>query len=223
MEAGDGGQGIAWSDDGVTFHRESTTVGVLSGGKSKAAAKWESHVVYQPNVVIANDTVYDFYNAAGVNEYGRNTEESGFATLPLSELPGIDHAANKSLWARDARSPVIKSGPPGAADTAMASDSKVFWDAAQAVWVMWYFGLGDGTHGHADIMIAFSKDLFKWDKDERPLYKAGGHPNGIDAEHAHKISIIYDSKGVGYLYYTAVGPKGRGIALLTSEPLTTVM
>jgi hypothetical protein len=78
MEAGDGGQGIAWSDDGVTFHRESTTVGVLSGGKSKAAAKWESHVVYQPNVVIANDTVYDFYNAAGVNEYGKSAEESGF-------------------------------------------------------------------------------------------------------------------------------------------------
>ena len=57
------------------------------------------------------------------------------------------------------------------------------------------------------------------DKDERPLYRAGGHPDGIDAQHAHKISIIYDDKGVGYLYYTAVGPKGRGIALLTSEPL----
>ena len=59
-EAGDGGEGIAWSDDGVSWNRESETVGILSGGNSKAAAKWESRVVYQPNVVIANDTVWDF-------------------------------------------------------------------------------------------------------------------------------------------------------------------
>jgi hypothetical protein len=57
MEAGDGGQGVAWSDDGVTWHRESPTVGALSGAKS-TAAKWESHVVYQPNVVIDGETVY---------------------------------------------------------------------------------------------------------------------------------------------------------------------
>ena len=68
------------------------------------------------------------------------------------------------------------------------------------VWVMFYFGVGAGTGGHADILIAFSKDLIHWDKDEDPLYRAGGHPDGIDAEHAHKISIIYDDKGIGYLY-----------------------
>ena len=44
----------------------------------------------------------------------------------------------------------------------MASDPKVFWDEQQGVWVMFYFGSGDGTHGHADIMIAFSKDLVAW-------------------------------------------------------------
>jgi hypothetical protein len=53
-----------------------------------------------------------------------------------------------------------------------------------------------------------------------PPLKAGGHPNGIDSNHAHKISLIYDDQGVGYLYYTAVGGKGRGIALLTSKPLS---
>ena len=31
--------------------------------------------------------------------------------------------------------------------------------------------------------------------------------------------MIYDDNGVGYLYYTAVGVKGRGIALLTSKPM----
>ena len=179
------------------------------------------------------------------------------ATLPLSEIPGIDHALNKSLWQRDGRSPVIASGPPGSCDSRMASDPKVFWDEEQQVYVMFCacalsfmlllclrplkvpsslisavvrsrnvcadFGCGDGTHGKCDIMIAFSLDLIKWDKDERPLYKAGGHPNGIDANFAHKVSIIYDQDtGVGYLYYTAVSyPHGRGIALLTSKPLST--
>lgn len=100
----------------------------------------------------------------------------------------------------------------------MASDPKVFWDEQQKVWVMFYFGLGDGTHGHADIMVAFSNDLVHWDKDDEPLYRAGGHPMGIDSTHAHKISIVYDAEGTGYMYYTAVGPKGRGIALLTSKP-----
>jgi hypothetical protein len=86
----------------------------------------------------------------------------------------------------------------------MASDPKVFYDSEQEVWTMFYFGVGAGTGGHADILIAFSKDLIHWDKDEFPLYRAGGHPDGIDAEHAHKISIIYE-KGIGYLYCKHVG------------------
>jgi hypothetical protein len=117
------------------------------------------------------------------------------------------------------RSPLIPSGAAGAYDTAMASDPKVFYDDELQCWVMFYFGLGDGSAGHADIMMARSHDLVAWEKDPVPLYKAGGHPNGIDSQHAHKISMIYDRAGVGYMYYTAVGGKGRGIALLTSRPL----
>ena len=101
----------------------------------------------------------------------------------------------------------------------MASDPKVWWDDGMGHFVMFYFGLGGGTHGHADIMIARSSDLLVWEKDPVPLYEAGHHPSGIDGDHAHKISLIYDSDGVGYMYYTAVGSKGRGIALLTSKPV----
>ena len=36
-------------------------VPIVSGGNSRAAAKWESRTVYQPNVAILDDTVYDFY------------------------------------------------------------------------------------------------------------------------------------------------------------------
>ncbi len=107
--------------------------------------------------------------------------------------------------------------PPPVACVLVALE-QVFWDADQGVWVMFYFGLGDGTGGHADILVAFSRDLLTWERDPEPLYKAGGHPAGIDSQYAHKVSIIYHD-GVGYLYYTAVGPAGRGIALLTSQPV----
>ena len=52
----------------------------------------------------------------------------------------------------------------------MASDPKVFWDSKQQVWVCMYVCLGDSSGGHADICIAFSKDLIRWDKEDTPLY-----------------------------------------------------
>ena len=97
-EAGNGGQGMAQSADGVVWDRisEATPVRllgrrvrvyglstpaaglsqVLSGG-SAALAPWEQSVVYQPFLLEVNGTFYDFYNAAGTNEYGKPAEESG--------------------------------------------------------------------------------------------------------------------------------------------------
>mmetsp|Transcript_14564 Transcript_14564/g.43111 ORF Transcript_14564/g.43111 Transcript_14564/m.43111 type:complete len:502 (-) Transcript_14564:89-1594(-) len=215
-EAGDGGQGIASSIDGVTWARVSDTIPIAPGGSS-ALPPWESRTVYEPFVVAVNGTLWDFYNAAGINEFGAPAEETGLQTLPVAQLPGIDVAGNRSMWVQHPSTPLLPSGPPGTPDTKMASDPKVFYDTNQSVWICLYVCLGDSTGGHADICIAFSTDLIHWDKDETPLYRAGGHPAGIDAEHAHKVSLAYDADGVGYLYYTAVGSKGRGIALITSK------
>jgi hypothetical protein len=215
-ESGNGGEGLAWSNDGGdSWHRASETIPFVPGGGSGSAA-WEDAVVYQPNLLVANATVFDFYNAAGTNARGAYAEQSGVASVSLGDFPGID--GNTSLWRQSASNPVLPSGPPGSFDTRMASDPKVWWDDELGCWIMFYFGLGDGSAGHADIMIARSDDLLSWEKDPAPLYTAGGHPAGIDAQHAHKISLLYH-EGTGYLYYTAVGPKGRGIALLTSKPL----
>ena len=69
-------------------------------------------------------------------------------------------------------------------------------------------------------MVAFSRDLVHWTADPVPLYKAGGNPSGLDATYAHKISLAYNLKnGAFYLFYCAVGNKGRGIGLLTSKPV----
>lgn len=228
----------------------------------RGAANWERDILYQPNLIQVNSTMYDFYNAHGVNQYNQPAEESGVAYIAAELFPGIN--GSTSLWTRYPESPgmcllekmlpcshkhhstkrepvrsrvpdtpglsvgwekrqhtmlrkcltglhvtdrlglatlyptiaVIKSGPPGSYDTKMASDPKVWFDEEQGVYVMFYFGLGDASDGHADIMIAFSTDLFTWQKDPEPLYKAGGHPMGIDKQYAHKISLIYHN-GIG--------------------------
>jgi len=64
-----------------------------------------------------------------------------------------------------------------------------------------FFGVDKSNHAH--IMIAFSHDLYHWMVDENPLYKAGGHPLGLDKEYAHKISLVWNHiKNVGSCFIT---------------------
>ena len=104
---------------------------------------------------------------------------------------------------------------PGGYDAQFASDPKVFRDGDH--WVMFYFGVGPGG---AHIMAACSRDLQHWTSHPEPLYKAGGHPGGLDRQYAHKISLVHNpANDTFYLYYCAVGNKGRCIGLLTSRTL----
>ena len=69
-------------------------------------------------------------------------------------------------------------------------------------------------------MMAFSRDLHHWNADPNPIYKAGQHPDGLDKQHAHKISLVYNSANdTFYMYFCAVGEAGRGIGLITSKKL----
>jgi hypothetical protein len=70
-------------------------------------------------------------------------------------------------------------------------------------------------------MVAFSRDLYSWQVDPEPLYKAGGNPSGIDGRYAHKISLVWNPEDeTYYMFYCAVDEKGtRGIGLITSNPL----
>ena len=107
--------------------------------------------------------------------------------------------------------------------TFQASDPKVFWDAQQRVWVLFYFCNGAFAKpfaGGANICVAFSEDQKSWAKSSSPIYAHGGHPKGYDADHAHKVWLTaHPRTGVLYLYYTGVFRGGRGILLLTSEPI----
>lgn len=145
-------------------------------------------------------------------------EESGIATLAIADAPGVGVSATDSKWQRSAANPVLTDGNATSYHKQMTSDPKVYWDEQQEVWVCFFFG--GVKDGHAVIMAAFAMDLGgPWTVDEEPLYKAGGHPLGIDAQHAHKVSVIYDQASDRLvMFYTAVGPEGRGITALSSKP-----
>ena len=197
MELRPGYEGVAVSEDGLTWRRAKNAP-ILSV-KDKDCGTWEKDCIYQPWLVEHGGRFYNFYNAAR----GPVEQTGGAASTNLLD------------WKRYPHNPII-CVRPGGYDSIFCSDPKVFRDGDH--WVMFYFGNGkDGVH----IMAAFSRDLLHWTSHPEPLYKSGGHPNGLDSDCAHKVSLVYNpANGRFYLYYCAVGNKGRCIALLTSRPLT---
>ncbi|MBI5835306.1 MAG: hypothetical protein HZB16_23610 [Armatimonadetes bacterium] len=191
-----GYEGVAVSDDGLTWRRahDAPTLSIHQAD----VAPWEKDCIYQPWLVAHEGRFYDFYNAAN-----GGTEQSGVAFS--------DDLLN---WKRHPGNPVVRN-TPGAYDADFASDPKVYRDGDH--WTMFYFGVG---RGGAHIMLAFSRDLLSWTKDPTPIYLAGGNPSGLDRQYAHKTSLVYNpANDTYYLFYNAVGDKGRGIGLITSRPL----
>jgi len=117
-------------------------------------------------------------------------------------------------WKRFEGNPIVRNRP-GGYDEKFCSDGKVFRDGDH--WVMFYFGVG---RGGAHIMVAFSRDLLHWTAHPEPLYRAGGHPGGLDNQYAHKISLVYSpANDTFYMHYCATGNRGRCIGLITSRPV----
>ena len=191
-----GYEGVACSLDGLAWERARDS-SILSIYEPDCGV-WEKDCIYQPWLAEQKGAFYDFYNAAD-----GGIEQSGLAT-----------STDLLHWTRYAGNPIVRN-TPGGYDENFASDPKVFRDGDH--WTMFYFGVG---HGGAHIMVAFSRDLLNWTVDPEPLYKAGGNPSGLDRTYAHKISLVYNKKNdTFYLYYCAVGDKGRGIGLITSKVL----
>ncbi|KAL9181743.1 hypothetical protein ACHAXT_012086 [Thalassiosira profunda] len=202
-----GAQGLASSEDGITWKRENDE-SILSIYGPGVVGEWESASIYQPWLVEHEGTYYNFYNAKKMPEW---IEQIGLAT-----------SNDLHNWTRHEENPVLRVGRRTDAalndgyNTQFASDAKVFYDPECSAWVMFYFGVGKGG---AHIMIAFSKDLIHWVRDPTPLYTAGANPSGLDKEYAHKISLVCQDE-TWYLFYCAVGDAGRGIGLITSRPLS---
>ncbi len=191
-----GYEGVACSEDGIHWTRAKQQY-ILSIHEPEVGT-WEKDCIYAPWLVEHQGKFYNFYNAAN----GR-VEQIGLA---LS-----DDLLN---WTRYAGNPLIRNRAD-CEDARMAADGKVWRDGDH--WVMFYFGL---KQDHAHVMAAFSRDLLHWTARREPLYRAGGHPEGLDARHAHKISLVFNPQNkTWYMFYNAVGKKGRGIGLITNKPL----
>jgi hypothetical protein len=193
-----GYQGVAVSGDGLLWQRAKDDC-ILSV-HDPDVAEWERHCIYQPWLVEHSGKFHDFYNAKHMPDW---TEQIGLAT-----------SDDLFTWERYQGNPILRVRS-GGYDEKFCSDGKVYRDGDH--WLMLYFGVG---HGGAHIMAAFSRDLHHWSAHPQPLYRAGGHPGGLDARHAHKVSLVYraDSETF-YMHYCAVGARGRGIGLITSQPL----
>mgnify|MGYP000398041210 CR=1 FL=1 len=195
-----GGQGLARSDDGRTWDRAADEA-VLSVYQSDCE-DWEGSCIYQPWLVEHDGRFYDFYNAAE-----GSVEQIGLAT-----------SSDLYSWERYEENPIVSTGPTASYNEQFSADPKVYRDGDH--WVMLFYGVG---RGGAHIMAAFSRNLRNWVVNPEPLYEAGGHPDGLDSEHAHKVSLVFDpDQEIHYMFYNAVGEEGRGIGLLTSEPLDGV-
>ncbi len=192
-----GGQGVAVSRDAILWERKLQDP-ILSIFQEDVK-EWEKDCIYLPWLVEHEGRYYNFYNAAN----GKH-EQMGLAT-----------SEDLWSWTRFPDNPVIANGPEASYHQVFCADGKVFRDEDH--WVMIFFGVG---RGGAHIMAAYSYDLVQWTVDPEPLYKAKGHPNGLDSQYAHKVSILWNPENeTFYMFYNAVGDKGRGIGLLTSKPL----
>lgn len=192
-----GYEGVASSVDGITWQRAKEEP-VLSVHQADCGA-WEKSCIYQPWLVEHEGKYYNFYNAAK-----GSIEQMGLA---LSD--------DLLAWHRYADNPVIPNGPQDSFNETFSSDGKVFRDGDH--WICFFFGVG---RGGAHIMVAHSRDLHHWTVDPEPLYTANGNPSGLDKKYAHKISLVWNpGNQTYYLFYNAVGNKGRGIGLITSKPI----
>ena len=198
-----GFQGLACSNDGINWRREHDE-SILSIHGPGEVSRWEKDSIYQPWLVEHDGIYYNFYNAKQMPEW---IEQIGLAT---------SQNFLEEEWERHDDNPIIGVSK-GGFDTQFCSDPKVFWDDTEKHWVMFYYGVGRGA---AHIMVAFSRDLIHWVRDDTPLYQAGGNPSGIDKHYAHKVSVVYNPRNeTYYMFYCAVGENGRGIGLITSKPL----
>ncbi len=193
-----GYEGVASSVDGKSWKRAQDEP-ILSVHQ-KDCGQWEKDCIYQPWLLEHEGRYYNYYNAAEGSV----------------EQMGLAFSDDLLSWKRHAHNPVIPNGPKGSYNEKFSSDGKVFRDRDH--WICIFFGVGKGG---AHIMAAHSRDLHNWTVDPEPLYKSGGNPSGLDRRYAHKISLVWNpANETFYMFYNAVGNKGRGIGLITSKSIT---
>jgi predicted GH43/DUF377 family glycosyl hydrolase len=185
-EAGPAAIGLCWSDDLAHWELEEPCI----RSSDPDAGAWERGGLYKSCLVEHTGRFHLFYNAKT-------------AEPPHDEQTGLATSDDLKTWRRHPANPLVRNGGPEAFDHRFASDPCVLRLGEQ--WAMFYYGLA--ADGHARDGVALSDDLIAW-------RKAGvtvdvGPPGSIDAQYAHKPSVI-TRDGRLYHYYCAVAPAQPG-------------
>ncbi|NLO83390.1 MAG: hypothetical protein GX094_10120 [Clostridiales bacterium] len=208
-ENGAAQMGLAWTDDENLMEWQRLPEPIFSW---KDGDDWDRGGLYKACFIEHEGIYYMFYNAKN-DTYG-----------PWVEQTGIAISKDMIHWERYKGNPVLRVRE-GTWESKFCSDPCVYRDGD--LWVMFYFGF-DGKH--AQDGIAFSKDLFHWEKNPEPILRYG-KPGELDEIHAHKPSVIYHD-GVLYHFYCAcrkyregdpaenLGDEFRCITVATSEKVS---
>jgi len=203
-EAGPAAIGLAYSKDLRHWKVDEPILYCADGGD------WERGGLYKSCLLEHDGVYYIFYNAKNRQEW------------PWIEQIGVATSSNLKDWTRFDGNPILTAGPLGSFDDIFASDPCVL--KCGDVWAMFYYGLC--SDGHARDGVAFSRDLFSWEKSDEILIDVGSKGD-IDELYAHKPSLFFWN-GKLYHFYCAVAPAAnermgeikhhevRGITVATS-------
>jgi len=200
-EAGRLGVGVAHTREPSMAMEWKRRPGAVLSAQDKDARWFENQTIFKSMVIrdkkkFTGEPFVMFYNARG--------DTAHYESIGMATSSDMEH------WHRFGKDPVISRHQEGSicGDAQITKIGKLF--------VMFYFGAFWNGSEHAFDRFACSYDLAQWTEWKGEDLVRPSEP--YDAIYAHKPFVIR-WKGVVHHFYTAVGDKGRVIALATSSPL----
>lgn len=194
-EAGPAQIGLAFTEDESLYQWTRLDSPILSW---KDGGAWEKAGLYKGCLIEYNGKYYMFYNA-------KDTE-----VWKWHEQIGMAVSDNMLEWKRVSEKPLI-CNTEFSWDSYFCADPCVFKNGS--LWGMYYYGY-DGEHAQEG--IAFSKDLYHWEKMKTPILKYGNEGE-IDELHAHKPCVI-EKDGNLYHFYCAVREGRESDKAVNADP-----
>lgn len=200
-EAGRLGVGMAYTDDPSKVKEWKRLSAPVLAANDRDARWFERGTIFKSSIIRDEElhtgkSFVMYYNARG--------DTAEYESIGMAVSDDMEH------WTRYGTDPVISRHQKGT----ISGDAQIV--RIGKLHVMFYFGAFWNGSNTAVERFAVSRDLVHWREwDGEDLVKP---TEPYDATYAHKPCVL-KWKGTVYHFYTAVGKKGRVIALATSRPL----
>jgi predicted GH43/DUF377 family glycosyl hydrolase len=200
-EAGRLGVGLAHSVDPGRANEWTRLQEPVLAANDTSARWYDNATIFKSTVIrdkkkLTGKPFVMYYNASG--------DTARYESIAMAVSDDLRH------WQRFGNAPVITRRVKGT----ICGDAQIVQMGKR--YVMFYFGAFWNGSDKAFDRFACSYDLMHWTEWTGEDLVRPSEP--YDAEYAHKPFVL-KWKGIVYHFYTAVGNKGRVIALATSVPL----